>query len=71
MEFFYYDNHKISFDKFLSKHEKVLIKNFLHKKIEKYTILEILSQIDVNKSELYNILDKFQKKNVKKLNGKF
>ena len=65
MEFFYYDNHKISFDKFLSKHEKVLIKNFLHKKIEKYTILEILSQIDVNKSELYNILDKFQKKNVK------
>ena len=65
MEFFYYNNHKISFDKFLSKHEKVLIKNFLHKKIEKYTILEILSQIDVNKSELYNILDKFQKKNVK------
>ena len=25
MEFFYYDNHKISFDKFLSKHEKVLL----------------------------------------------
>ena len=49
MEFFYYDNHKISFDKFLSKHEKVLIKNFLHKKIEKYTILEILSQINRNK----------------------
>ena len=65
MEFFYYDNHKISFDKFLSKHEKVLIKNFLHKKTEKYTISEILSQIDVNKDELYNILDKFQKKNVK------
>ena len=65
MEFFYYNNHKISFDKFLSKHEKILIKNFLHKKSEKYTISEILSQIDVNKSELYNILDKFQKKNVK------
>jgi hypothetical protein len=37
--------------------------DFLHKKIEKYTILEILSQIDVNKSELYNILDKFQNLN--------
>ena len=50
MEFFYYDNHKISFDKFLSKHEKVLIKKYLHKKKEKYNIPEILSQIDLNKS---------------------
>ena len=65
MEFFYYNNYKISFDKLLSKHEKILIKNFLNKKTEKYTISEILSQLDVNKSELYNILDKFQKKNIK------
>ena len=65
MEFFYYNNHKISFDKFLSKHEKNLIKNFIHKKIEKYTIPEILSQLDVNKGELHIILDKFQKKNIK------
>ncbi|MCP1223213.1 replication initiation protein [Sebaldella sp. S0638] len=65
MEFFYYNNYKISFDKFLSKHEKVLIKNFIHKKIEKYSVSEFLSQLDVNKSELHTILDKFQKKNVK------
>ncbi len=65
MEFFYYNNYKISFDKFLSKHEKILIKNFIHKKIEKYSILEFLSQLDVNKSEIHTILDKFQKKNVK------
>ena len=65
MEFFYYNNYKISFDKFLSKHEKILIKNFIHKKIEKYSVSEFLSQLDVNKSELHTILDKFQKKNVK------
>lgn len=65
MDFFYFNNYKISFDKFLSKYEKILIKNFIHKKMEKYTISELLSQLDVKKSELYIILDKFQKKNVK------
>jgi hypothetical protein len=65
MEFFYFNNYKINFDKFLSKYEKILIKNFLQKKTEKYSVSEILSQIDVNKSELYTILDKFQRKNIK------
>ena len=65
MDFFSFDNYKIMFSSFPTKNEKILIKNFIHNKIEKYTIPELLSLFNVNKSELYNILDKFQTKTIK------
>lgn len=65
MDFFSFNNYKIMFSSFPTKNEKILIKNFIHKKIEKYTISELLSLFNVNKGELYNILDKFQTKTVK------
>lgn len=55
MEIFYFNNHKIMFDKFITKIEKILIKNFIHNKTEKYTISEFLETTNVNKSELYII----------------
>ena len=65
MNFFSFNNYKIIFSNFPTNNEKILIKNFIHKKIEKYTIPELLNLLDVNKSELYNFLDKFQTKSIK------
>lgn len=65
MNFFSFNNYKIIFSSFPTKNEKILIKNFIHKKIEKYTISELLSLLNVNNSELYIILDKFQTKSIK------